>query len=156
MNATNPSHRQMSTVLLRRNLVNLFCNLEEPEKTEFKNILLNQYINEKVLPIQRGIANLIGILLPVVELKNWPELQSLLDQALQSDPHSIATFVLLNCLLYHFKAPQQLNNYLFNALKVPNLVDEAIKCVTAVAETQDIDQTLAIELIKLWEQSNWP
>ena len=72
MNATNPSHRQMSTVLLRRNLVNLFCNLEEAEKLEFRNILLNQYINEKVLPIQRGIANLIGLLLPVVELKNWP------------------------------------------------------------------------------------
>ena len=66
MSANNASHRQMSTVLLRRNLVNLFCSLEEAEKNEFKNILLNQYINEKVLPIQRGIANLVGILLPVV------------------------------------------------------------------------------------------
>ena len=74
MNATNPSHRQMSTVLLRRNLVNLFCSLDEPAKAEFKNILLTQYINEKMLPIQRGIANLIGLLLPVVELKNWPDL----------------------------------------------------------------------------------
>lgn len=156
MNATNPSHRQMSTILLKRNLVNLFCTLEEAEKAEFKNILLNQYISEKVLPIQKGVAHLIGMLLPVVELKNWAELQSLLDQALQSDPHSVSTLILLNCLLYHFKAPKELNNYLFNALKQPNLVDEAIKCVVAVVESQDVDQTIAIELIKLWEQSNWP
>ena len=59
-----------------------------------------------MLPIQRGIATLIGLLLPVVELKNWVELQTLLDQAIQSDPNSVATFVLLNCLLYHFKPPK--------------------------------------------------
>ena len=134
----------MATVLLRRKLVNLYCSLEKAEQAEFRNILLNQYVNEKLLSIQRGIANLIGLLLPAVELKNWPELQGLLDQAIRSDPNSVATFVLLNCLLYHFKAPKELQAYLFNALKVPNLLDEAIKCVTAVAETQDVDQSLAI------------
>ncbi len=35
------------------------------------------------------------------------------------------------------------------------LVDEAIKCVNAVVETQDIDPSFAIELIKIWEQQQW-
>jgi hypothetical protein len=59
---------------------------------------------------------LISILLPVVEIKNWIELQQLLDQAIQSSPNSTATFVLLNSILYHFKPPAGLYNYLLNAL----------------------------------------
>jgi hypothetical protein len=50
----------------------------------------------------------------------------------------------LNSLLYHFKPPKELYLYLFNALKMEKLVDEAIKCVNAVAETQDIDPSFAI------------
>lgn len=45
--------------------------LEENEKTEFRSVLLNQYIKENSIVIQKGIATLIGLLLPVVELKNW-------------------------------------------------------------------------------------
>lgn len=61
----------MSTVLLKRNIVNLYMGLEENEKTEFRSVLLNQYIKENSIVIQKGIATLIGLLLPVVELKNW-------------------------------------------------------------------------------------
>ena len=35
------------------------------------------------------------------------------------------------------------------------LVDEAMKCIIAVVETQDIDASFASELIKIWEQSQW-
>ena len=122
-NSPNVAHRQMSTVLLKRNLVNLYMGLEENEKAEFRTLLLNKYIHENSISIQRGIATLIGMLLPIVELKNWVELQKLLDEAVQSAPHSIATFVLLDCLLSHFKPPKELYAYLFNALKVPNLVE---------------------------------
>ena len=73
------------------------------------------------MAIQRGIALIIGVLLPVIELKNWVSLQNLLDEAVKSAPNSVATFVLLNCLLYHFTPPKELYAYLFNALKVPNL-----------------------------------
>lgn len=106
--------------------------------------------------IQKGIAALVSILLPIVEIKNWLELQQLLDQAIKSAPDSAATFVLLNSILYHFKAPKELYSYLLNALKTPHLADEAIKCVTSVVESQDIDGSFAIEFIKIWEQSNWP
>lgn len=105
-NSQNITHRQMSTVLLKRNLVNLYVALTQPEKAEFRALLVNQYVREPSIAIQRGIATLIGILLPVVELKNWVELQKLLDQAVQSAPDSVATFVLLNCLLYHFRPPK--------------------------------------------------
>lgn len=30
-----------------------------------------------------------------------------------------------------------------------------MKCIVAVAETQDIDSSFAEELIKVWQQSNW-
>jgi len=56
-------------------------------------------------------------------LKNWVDLQNLLDQAVSTASHEVATFVLLNCLLYHFKPDKSLYVYLFNALKVPKLVN---------------------------------
>ena len=78
------------------------------------------------------------------------ELQQLLDQAIQSSPNSTATFVLLNSILYHFKPPAGLYTYLLNALLNEKLAEEAIKCVVAVVETQDIDPAFAIEFIKIW------
>lgn len=93
---------------------------------------MTQYIKEQHLLIQKGIATLISLLLPVVEIKNWVELQQLLDEAMKAAPDSAATFVLLNSILYHFKAPKELYSFLLNALKTPNLVDEAIKCVNSV------------------------
>jgi hypothetical protein len=36
--------RQMCTVLLKRNLITLYENLNEGEKAEFRNVLLTQYI----------------------------------------------------------------------------------------------------------------
>jgi hypothetical protein len=146
----------MATVLLKRNLVNLYENLNPTEKAEFRNLILSQYIKETHLLIQKGIASLISILLPVVDIKNWTELQQLLDEALKSAPNSAATFVLLNSILYHFKAPKELYVFLLNSLKTPNLVEEAIKCVNSVVESQDIDASLAVEFIKIWEQSDWP
>lgn len=76
----------MATVLLRRNLVNLYGNLTPQEQAEFRNLLITQYIRDSQLLIQKGIATLIGILLPIVELKNWAELQALLEQAIKSAP----------------------------------------------------------------------
>ena len=96
----------MASVLMKRNLVNLYESLSTEEKAEFRNLLLSQYIKESSLLIQKGIAALISILLPVVEIKNWLELQQLLDQAIKSAPESAATFVLINSILYHFKAPK--------------------------------------------------
>jgi hypothetical protein len=154
--ANDLGHRQMATVLLKRNLVNLYEALNQQEKAEFRNLLLSQYIKETSLLIQRGIATLISLLLPVVEIKNWAELQQLLDQALQSAPESAATFVLINSILYHFKAPRELYSFLLNALRTPSLVEEAIKCVNSVVESQDIDGSLAVEFIKIWEQGSWP
>jgi hypothetical protein len=150
VNCQELGYRQMATVLLKRNLVNLYGNLSPEEQKQFRDLLLSQYIKETHLLIQKGIATLISILLPIVEIKNWVELQTLLDEAIRSAPESAATFVLLNSLLYHFKPPKELYIYLFNALKMEKLVDEAIKCVNAVVETQDIDPSFAIELIKIW------
>lgn len=31
-----------------------------------------------------------------------------------------------------------------------------MKCILSAAETQDVDQSLAVELIKKWEKCNWP
>lgn len=134
----------MAAVLLKRNLINLYEGLNTEEKTEFRNLLLTHYIKETSLLIHKGIATLISILLPIVEITNWVELQQLLDQAIKSAPDSAATFVLLNSILYHFKAPKELYSYLLNALKTPHLADEAIKCVTSVVESQDIDGSFAI------------
>lgn len=61
----------MAAVLLKRNLVNLYSGLSEPEQAEFKGLLLSQYVKEQNLLIQKGIATLISILLPIVEIKNW-------------------------------------------------------------------------------------
>jgi len=96
----------MAAVLLKRNLVNLYSALSVPEQAEFRQVILSQYIKEPSLLVQKGIATLISILLPIVEIKNWGELQQLLDQAIKSAPNSAATFVLLNSILYHFKAPK--------------------------------------------------
>lgn len=63
--------------------------------------------------------------------------------------------MLLNSILYHFKPPAALYNYLLNALLNPHLAEEAIKCVVAVAETQDIDPGFAVQFIKIWEQAGW-
>lgn len=76
----------MSTVLLKRNLVNLYGNLSADEQKQFRDLLLSQYIKETHLLIQKGIATLISILLPIVEIKNWLELQTLLDEAIRSAP----------------------------------------------------------------------
>ncbi len=84
--------------------------------------MLNQYIKEGSLLIQKSIATLISILLPIVDIHKWAELQQLLDGAIQTAPNSAATFVLLNSILYHFKAPQPLLMYILNALKIENLV----------------------------------
>ena len=117
-NAPDLGYRQMSAVLLKRNLVNLYGNLSADEQKQFRDLLLGQYIKETHLLVQTGIATLISILLPIVEIKNWVELQGLLDEAIRSAPESAATFVLLNSLLYHFKPPKELYIYLFNALKM--------------------------------------
>jgi hypothetical protein len=95
-------------------------------------------VKEGSLLVQKGIATLISMLLPIVEIKNWGELQVLLDQAIKSAPSSAATFVLLNSILYHFKAPKELYGYLLNALHSPALAEEAIKCVVSVVESQDV------------------
>jgi len=79
----------------------------------------------------------------------------LLDQAIQSAPDSAATFVLLNSILYHFKPPAALYNYLLNALLNEKLAEEAIKCVVAVVETQDSDPGFAVQFVKIWEQAGW-
>lgn len=63
--------RQMATVLLKRNLVALYSGLTAQEQAEFRSLLLAQYVKENQLLIQRGIATLISMLLPVVEIKNW-------------------------------------------------------------------------------------
>lgn len=76
----------MAAVLLKRNLINLYEGLSVEEKAEFRSLLLQQYAKEPHLLVQRGIATLISILLPVVEIKNWVELQQLLDTAVQSAP----------------------------------------------------------------------
>lgn len=76
----------MAAVLLKRNLINLYEGLSVEEKAEFRSLLLQQYAKEPHLLVQRGIANLISILLPVVEIKNWVDLQQLLDSAVQSAP----------------------------------------------------------------------
>lgn len=123
VNTNELPQRQMATILLKRNLVNLYEGLTDPEKTEFRGLLLSQYIKETSLLIQKGIATLISILLPLVDIKNWLELQQLLDEAIKSAPESAATFVLLNSILYHFKAPKELYAFLLNSLKVPNLVE---------------------------------
>ena len=112
----------MASVLLKKNLVNLYEMLTPEEKGEFRNLLLGQYIKEQHLPIQKGIATLISLLLPVVQIKNWTELQQLLDEALKAAPNNAATFVLLNSILSHFKPPKELYSFLLNALKTPNLV----------------------------------
>lgn len=61
----------MAAVLLKRNLINLYEGLTTEEKAEFRNLLLSHYIKETSLLIQKGIATLISILLPIVEIKNW-------------------------------------------------------------------------------------
>lgn len=155
VNAPQMAHRQMATVLLKRNLVNLYSGLNPQEQAEFRSLLLSQYVKEPHLLIQRGIATLISLLLPVVDIKNWLELQQLLDQAIKSAPDSAATFVLLNSILYHFKAPAELYNYILNALLDPRLVEEAIKCVVSVVESQDVDPSFAVQFIRIWEQGNW-
>jgi hypothetical protein len=76
----------MATVLLKRNLVNLYGNISLEEQKQFRDLLLGQYIKETHLLVQKGIATLISILLPIVEIKNWVELQSLLDEAIRSAP----------------------------------------------------------------------
>jgi len=37
-------HRQMATVLLKRNLVKLYSSLSVPEQVEFRSLLLSQYV----------------------------------------------------------------------------------------------------------------
>lgn len=59
-------HRQMATVLLKRNLVTLYESLGDQEKLEFRSLLLQQYAKESHLLVQRGISVLIGQLLPIV------------------------------------------------------------------------------------------
>jgi len=61
----------MATVLLKRNVVALYSGLGTQEQAEFRGLLLAQYVKENQLLIQRGIATLISMLLPVVEIKNW-------------------------------------------------------------------------------------
>ena len=67
-------------------MVNLYGNLSADEQKEFRGLLLRRYIEETHLLVQKGIATLVGLLLPVVELKNWPELQLLVDEAIRSAP----------------------------------------------------------------------
>lgn len=75
---------------------------------------------------------------------------------MKSAPESVATFLLLNNILYHFKASPQIYQYLLNALSNPRLAEEAMRCVVAVAESQDIDPAFATSFVKIWENSNWP
>jgi hypothetical protein len=56
----------MATVLLKRNLVNLYGNITPEEQKLFRNLLLSQYIKETHLLVQKGIATLVSILLPIV------------------------------------------------------------------------------------------
>ncbi len=66
VNSSELGYRQMTTVLLKRNLVNLYGNLSVEEQKQFRDLLLSQYIKETHLLIQKGIATLISILLPIV------------------------------------------------------------------------------------------
>ena len=62
----------------------------------------------------------------------------------------MATFVLLNHILYHFESPKELNAYLLTALENPQLAEEAMKCMVAICESHSVDQQIAIDLIKQW------
>jgi hypothetical protein len=60
------AHRQMATVLLKANIVNLYLELTENERIEFRSLLLTRFTAEPSIAVQKGIATLIGYLLPVV------------------------------------------------------------------------------------------
>lgn len=68
----NQGVRQLVTVLLTSNLINLYNGLTPAEQLEFRTLLLTQFNNEKSLNVQKGIGSLVGMLVPVVELSNWP------------------------------------------------------------------------------------
>lgn len=133
----NPGVRQLATVLLNSNLINLYNGLTPPEQLEFRNLLLVQFNVEKMLNIQKGIGTLVGQLVPVVELMNWPELQQMFQQNLASTPDSPATLVLLYSLLYHFTPPPMIGAYLLKCLQQEKLVGYALKCLVAIVESQD-------------------
>jgi hypothetical protein len=99
--------------------------------------LLHQFNADKSLNIQKGIGNLVGQLLPVIELKNWPELQQMFEHNLAKTPDSPATLVLLYSLLYHFTPPPIINSYLIKCLQQEKLIDYALKCLVAIVESQD-------------------
>jgi hypothetical protein len=44
----------------------LYGNISKDEQKQFRDLLLGQYIKETHLLVQKGIATLISILLPIV------------------------------------------------------------------------------------------
>ena len=109
----------MAAVLLKRNLVQLYGGLPAEQQLEFRNVLLQRYVEEPQMLVKRSIAVLVGVLMPAVGVSKWPELQQLLEQALQTSPDSKATFVLLNSVVPHMKPPPTLFQYLLKALATP-------------------------------------
>jgi hypothetical protein len=49
--------------------------------------------------IQKNVAGLIGKLIPIIDLQNWKDLQTVFEQSIQSSPDSKSTLVLLNQLI---------------------------------------------------------
>jgi hypothetical protein len=71
--------------------------------------------------IQKNVAGLIGKLIPIIDLQNWKDLQTVFEQSIQSSPDSKSTLVLLNQLIGEFKLPQQIVDYMLKCLHHENL-----------------------------------
>ena len=81
---TNPSIRQLASVLLRKRILQHWSTLSPDIQAQIKSTLLDKLSTDPEPLVRKNIANLIAAL-STVSIKSWPELLTLIDHLAKSD-----------------------------------------------------------------------
>jgi len=88
-NSTELQLRQISAVLMKRNMYTLFSNLtDENLKEEIKKVLMDRYFQEPARPVRESIGRVISVIMDThfMKEKGWVELIAAIDQ--KTDPNA--------------------------------------------------------------------
>jgi len=138
------SIRLLACIILKKNIINLYENLQANDKNHIKTSLLEFYFNEKSSMVQKALGALIGAVATIaLEDKQWPELMQVIGQ--QSQIKIKEGLVVLGYVLD--SSGDFLTDYyedlflLFDrCLDQPEVRKEAMKCVCYLWQQHNFDK----------------
>jgi hypothetical protein len=130
--------RQLSTVLLKQNLVKHYEDLAGPDKEYIRAALLQRFDLEESTQVKSGIARLMGQIVSIVGIGSWPELERVFTANVEKADTKVALILLKN-LLTKIKPAPVIIEFIMKALRHEALAGEALECISAYTDSDDFN-----------------